>query len=52
MEVRMDSESILYRTLWLFAGAFTAAVTLLIILIWLTMRRAKGKALPGQATQT
>jgi hypothetical protein len=52
MDVRMDSESILYRTLWLFAGAFAAAVTLLIVLIWLTMRRAKGKTLPGQATQT
>src|SRR6185436_13798343 len=26
MEVRMGSESILFRTLWLFAGAFIAAV--------------------------
>ena len=37
--VRMDSESILYRTLWLFAGAFTAAVLVLGLLIWLTVRR-------------
>jgi hypothetical protein len=37
----MDSESILYRTLWLFAGAFAAAVLVLVTLIWLTMRRAR-----------
>jgi hypothetical protein len=41
MEVRMDSQSILYRTLWLFAGAFLAAVIVLMLLIWMTMRRAK-----------
>ena len=41
MEVRMDSQSILYRTLWLFAGAFAAAVLMLMTLIWLAMRRAK-----------
>ena len=36
----MDKESILYRTLWLFALAFVAAVAVLGGLIWLTMRRA------------
>ncbi|MEO7190444.1 MAG: hypothetical protein ABI051_05265 [Vicinamibacterales bacterium] len=41
MEVRMDSESILYRTLWLFAGAFGAAVAVLATLIWITISRAK-----------
>jgi hypothetical protein len=35
----MDSQSILYRTLWLFGGAFAAAVALLGFLIWMTMRR-------------
>ena len=35
----MDRQSILYRTLWLFAGAFTAAVALIGALIWWTMRR-------------
>jgi hypothetical protein len=40
MEVRMDNQSILYRTLWLFALAFTAAIAALGGLIWLTMRRA------------
>jgi len=45
IEVRMDSQSILYRTLWLFAGAFVAAVVVLMLLIWWTMRRAKGEKL-------
>ena len=40
MEVWMDRQSILYRTLWLFALAFAAAVLVLAGLIWLTMRRA------------
>ncbi len=40
IEVRMDRQSILYRTLWLFAGAFAAAVALIGALIWWTMRRA------------
>ena len=39
IQVRMDSQSILYRTLWLFAGAFTAAVLVLVLLIWMAMRR-------------
>lgn len=41
IEVRMDSQSILYRTLFLFAGAFAAAVLTLVLLIWWTMRRGK-----------
>jgi hypothetical protein len=39
MEVRMESESILYRTLWLFAGAFAAALVGLGLMIWWFMRR-------------
>ena len=39
--VEMESESILHRTLWLFAGAFTAAVTVLVLLIWWTMRKGR-----------
>jgi hypothetical protein len=50
MEVRMDSQSILYRTLWLFAGAFVAASLLLLALIWITIRRARRRApLAGSA---
>jgi hypothetical protein len=41
MEVRMAGESILYRTLWLFGGAFLAAVGVLLGLIWMTVRRAR-----------
>lgn len=37
--VTMDAQSILYRTLWLFAGAFAAAVALIAVLIWLTVRK-------------
>ena len=39
IEVKMDRQSILHRTLWLFAGAFAAAVPLIGALIWLTMRK-------------
>ena len=44
VEVRMDSQSILYRTLFLFAGAFSAAVLTLVLLIWWTMRRGRDSA--------
>ena len=39
IEVQMDSQSILYRTLWLFAGAFAAAVALIVLLLWWTIRK-------------
>ena len=39
--VRMESQSILHRTLFLFAGAFSAAVLVLILLVWWTMRKGK-----------
>jgi hypothetical protein len=44
IEVRMDRQSILYTTLWLFAGAFTAAVLLLCGIIWLTIRKGAREA--------
>jgi hypothetical protein len=44
MEARMDRESILYRTLWLFGIAFAAALLVLATLIWLTMRKGRGEA--------
>jgi hypothetical protein len=46
MEVRMDSQSILYRTLWLFALAFTAAIAVLALLIWLAVRRGTREVSP------
>ena len=39
--VEMESESILYRTLFVFAGAFTSAVAVLAFLVWWTMRRGR-----------
>lgn len=44
MDVVMGSESILYRTLTLFAGAFLAAVVVLGLVIWLTVRRGRKRA--------
>jgi len=41
LEVHMDRQSILHRTLWLFAGAFLAAVLVLAGLVWWTMRSGK-----------
>ena len=41
MDVRMDRTSILFTTLWLFAGAFAAAVAALGLIIWLTIRRGR-----------
>ena len=40
----MDSQSILYHTLWLFAGAFLAAVLVLVVAVWLTMRKGAKEA--------
>lgn len=37
--VKMDPQSILYRTLWLFAGAFGSAVLLLIAVVWWFKRK-------------
>jgi hypothetical protein len=42
--VRMESRSILYRTLWLFAGAFAAAVLTLVALVWWLVRRGRRTA--------
>jgi hypothetical protein len=49
MNVEMGSQSILYHTLFLFAGAFAAAVVALAVTVWLTVRhgrrQARGKGL-------
>jgi hypothetical protein len=42
IDVKMDSTSILYTTLWLFAGAFAAAVVALGAVVWWV--KAKGKS--------
>jgi hypothetical protein len=43
MLAETDAESILYRTVTLFAGAFGAAVLLLVGLIWWTIRRGRAR---------
>ena len=43
MEARMDRQSILYRTLWLFAIAFGAAIVVLAALIWWTVSRGRNE---------
>jgi hypothetical protein len=43
MEVKTESESILFRTVSLFAAAFAGAVLVLILLIWFTIRRGKAR---------
>lgn len=44
MEVVMGADSILYQTLLLFGVAFAAAVSLLGLAIWLTVRRGRKRA--------
>jgi hypothetical protein len=39
IQVKMDPQSILYRTLWLFAATFTAAVLLLLGAVWFIRRK-------------
>lgn len=44
MDVRMGRDSILFRTLWLFGGAFVTAALVLVALIWYTVRRGRRRA--------
>jgi len=43
IQVRMERESILYRTLWLFGASFIAAMIVLVVIVWWV--RQKGKAM-------
>lgn len=43
MEARIETESILYRTLWLFGGTFVAAMLVLGAIIWLISRKGRSK---------
>ena len=49
MLVSMDGTSILYTTLWLFAGAATAAVGALALIVWLTVRRGRRQVAARQS---
>jgi hypothetical protein len=48
IDVEMDQTSILHTTLWIFAGAFAAAVGMLMLIIWLVIRKGR-KGLARQA---
>lgn len=52
IQVTMTPESILYRTLWLFAGSFAAAVIVLVGLIWWTIRRGRARLATGSEVWT
>ncbi len=41
MEARIETESILYRTLWLFGGTFVAAMLALAAIIWWVSRKGR-----------
>jgi hypothetical protein len=41
MEARMETESILYRTLWLFGGTFITAMLVLATIIWWVSRKGR-----------
>jgi hypothetical protein len=41
LEARMDTQSILYRTLWLFGGTFVAALALLAMIVWWVRRKGR-----------
>jgi hypothetical protein len=43
MHVVTDADSILYQTVFLFAGAFLAAVLVLIAVIWIVIRRGRAR---------
>ena len=45
LEVRMDTQSILYRTLWLFAGTFIAALIMLAAVVWWVSRKGKRQSM-------
>ena len=46
IQVQMDEQSILHRTLWMFLGSFVAAVLVLTALIWWTIRKGKRRQPP------
>lgn len=49
IDVSMDSTSILYTTLWIFGGAATAAVGVLALIVWLTIRRGRRQVAARQS---
>jgi hypothetical protein len=44
LETRVETQSILYRTLWLFAATFVAVALLFVVVIWFIVGRGGRKA--------
>jgi hypothetical protein len=44
MEARMETQSILYRTLFLFGGTFLAAIAVLCAIVWWILRKGRHRA--------
>jgi hypothetical protein len=44
LDARMDTQSILYRTLWLFGTTFVAVAIAFVVVIWWVMRRGTTRA--------
>jgi hypothetical protein len=51
LDVKMESESILYRTIWLFGGSFGAALVVLATIVWLTVRHGRRRSTLVQRSQ-
>jgi hypothetical protein len=47
IEARMEPTSILYRTLFLFAGSMLAAFLVLAAIVWWVVKKGKGRLTPG-----
>jgi hypothetical protein len=46
LDARMDPESILYRTLWLFGATLLVVAVLFVLVIWWVMRKGRAPARP------
>lgn len=46
LDARMQNQSILYRTLWLFGSTFVAVALTFLLIIWWVIRRGAGRELP------
>lgn len=51
LDARMQTQSILYRTLWLFVGTFAAVAVAFVFVIWWILRRGVGAAPDAQRIQ-
>ena len=52
LDARMKTQSILYRTLWLFAATFGTVVVAFVFVIWWILRRGPGIQSPAAGTRS